>query len=58
VRNADRGAGNHVRRKRQADQPTAEDDRLLDHHIEELRDMFKEAADVHETPDTREQPPN
>jgi hypothetical protein len=57
VRNADRAAGDHVKRNGQADQPTAEDDQLLDHHIEELRDMLKEAADELETPDTRDERP-
>lgn len=52
VQNAEPGAGRRERRNGQPEEPALDDDRLLDHHIEEvldtLRAWVREDADTHE----------
>ena len=54
------GAGSHGReRDRQRKQPDVDDDRLLDHHIEETLESFKDAARVREDgPEAGDQQPD
>jgi len=51
VRNPEPGAGRRDRRNGQPEEPAPDDDRLLDHHIEEVLGAFR---DLRDAPDTQE----
>ena len=53
--NAKPAADGRLRPHGQPEQPAPEDDRLLDHHIEEVLATFGEASGEGECPDSPEQ---
>jgi len=51
VRNPEPGAGRRERRNGQPEEPALDDDRLLDHHIEEILDTFRDLRDAPNAPE-------
>ena len=49
------GPGSRARQNGQSEQPAVEDDRLLDHHIEEKLGTFTDAARTRESASNAEQ---
>ena len=52
---AEPGPRSRARRNGQSEQPAVEDDRLLDHHIEEILGTFTDAARTRESASNAEQ---